>query len=136
MKLNLNKYPYQIAWCLTSIVLLILSINRYYENKNLEVNGVREKFKIVEKNCRRSSTGGLRLIYFEDKKKEVNRIEATGYDECIAIGDSLELVYNFKLDYYFLPDSLWRYERYIIGCIFSLFFSVLPWTWIKKNLEK
>jgi hypothetical protein len=130
LKSIIVKHPYQFIWFLLSLSLLITSILFYNENINLQSNVERENYKIIEKFCNKTFNRSSSISF--QTKQGIYDVEIPNYKICKSYEDSITLIYSKKINHYFLPDSLWKYKRYVYGCIILVIASVLPWIRMKS----
>jgi len=133
LKLKLNKYPYQTILFLISLALIVWSIIVYYENLNLEESGQIKKYGIIDRYCNKSFKRSSSISF--QTEQGVNDIEIPNFKMCNSYKDSIELVYSSNFNYYYLPNSIWKYKRYIIGSFIVLVVSILPWIRIKNYFD-
>lgn len=121
-----------IVWKVISLIAIVFFIFYYYDVKNMEKNQVHKKYVISDVSLRKRYGSSVGVNYNNNfysiglKKEEVLR-----YKE----GDSISLYYNRKYDYFYVPNTLGLYLRYIYASIFSLLLSFIPWVKIKKNID-
>jgi len=119
-------------WRVSSIISIIFFLLYLYDIKTMIKVELPQKFIIsdISSNLRHTSSIG---VYLNNKYYSINvkRKDALVY----KVGDSVLLYYNKKHDYFYVPETLTLYFRYIYASVFSFLLTFIPWMKIKKKMD-
>ena len=105
------------------ILFFIFFVCYYFDIKNLTKNEKPNLYKIEVLTCKLRS-GSSAGIYHNEKYYSIGIKKEDCYK--YNLGDKISLYYNKKFDYFYVPNTLVLYERYIYASLFLVILSFLP----------
>lgn len=133
-KKHINLFYWQLLFLVLGIFLSIYTFRMYNENLLLEKNGKIISVKIIDKACvyTGSTSRWVDVLY---KNKVYKHIELPSIKSCLALNESIDLIYNEKSDCFYLKGSLSLYKKYFFGSILIILLSFLPWNKINRIIN-
>lgn len=131
-----NKYSnWQIGFFIISLVFCFFQLKKYFENSFLERNGKIINVKIINKECINSGSRAQYVDVFY-KNKKYNRIEIPNKEYCIGLTDTIPLIYNKNSDSFYVPNTIFMNERFVLGSFILVLASLFPWNKLDVYLKK
>lgn len=121
-----------LVWKVISLLAIIFFVVYYCDVKNLEKNNIPKKYFVSDISLRKRYSSSIGIRY---NNKYYNIGLKKNQVLTYAVGDSISLYYNKKYDYFYVPNTLKLYLRYIYASIFSLLLSFIPWNKLKKKMD-
>lgn len=131
MKLFIITYFWRIGFILIGLSLTISNYLTLIENQKLDETIKPVSVKIVEK-------GSLRATWIdvEFNHKIYYQIEIPNRNDWRNLKDSISLIYNERKDQFYVPNTSYMNKRFLLGSIFFLVLSVIPWHKIRMMMKK
>ena len=118
-------------WRSISFISLIFFTMYFYNIKNMISTEKPNRYEITETTCKSRSGSSVGIIH----QGEHYSIEVTNEDcRKYMIGDEILLYYNNKYDYFYLPNTLYLYKRFIYASFISIILSFISFKKIKTKI--
>ncbi len=119
-------------WRLVSLLAIVFFILYYFDIQRMIKEDSPKKYMISEVSLRKRYSSSVGVVYNNKYYRiGVKKKDGLNYN----IGDSISLYYNKKHDYFYVPNTLNLYLRYIYASLFSLLLSFIPWVKIKSKMD-
>ena len=106
------------------LILFLFSVLCFYNVRALEREGKSTKYVIIGLTINGRSKD---ILVNRESKEYVVGYNKEDYYQ-LKVGDSILLYYNEQYDYFYLPNTLGLYKRYIIASFcFLVFFLICPY---------
>lgn len=127
-----NQRTYLICVQISLFASTVFFVLYYFSILNLIKQEKPKQYTIIGKSCGMGNMGSSIYISHEGEKHYLNFTKK----QCksISIGQSIELFYNRKYNYFYIPNTLFLYERYIFGCFFCFILTFFPWISYRNKL--
>jgi len=117
------KINFVVLLRIFSLFLIFFTIGYYFTIEEMIKHEDPQLYKISSLKCRKKSGSAVGIHYLgKYYSVEVTRENCNNYN----LNDSICLYYNEKYDFFYVPDSLYLYKRYIYGSVLLFLFSLLP----------
>lgn len=128
-------YKNQLFFLFLIILFLIHSVFKYRQNQILEVESSKSKEVISQVRCSFASQSTSSIKIIKNGRRYSIELPAK---RCInyAVGDTVQLFYNKKYDYYYLPGLLYLYKQRVVYCLIGIGLLLLPWKFFNLKFFK
>jgi hypothetical protein len=127
----MNKVNLVKIWRFFSFISLVFFIMYFYNIKNMITTEKPNLYTIVEVTCKSRSGSSVGVFHMgEYYSIEVTNQQCRNY----IIGDKISMYYNSKYNYFYLPNTLYLYKRFIYASFLSIILSFLSFKKLKTKI--